>query len=54
MMNFDLLSRVLTAKGYAVRKDRISEEQARQIRQELTVAPKSLSRSGPQGTPFSV
>lgn len=53
-MNFDTLACVLTAKGYAVRKDRITDEQAKKIRQELTVAPKSQSRSGPQGTPFSV
>jgi superfamily II DNA or RNA helicase len=47
-------SRVLTAKGYAMRKDRLSTAEQQRIRNELTVAPKAMSRAAPQGKPFAV
>lgn len=53
-MSFNDFSRVLTARGYALRKDRLTEEQQRKIRQELTVAPKGQGRMAAQGKPFAV
>ena len=48
------LSRVLTARGYAIRKDRLEPEKQQFIRSSLTVAPKSLAKTGPSGKPFAV
>lgn len=45
---------VLTTRGYALRKDKISIEDQQRIRRELTVVPKSQSKSGPQGKPFAI
>jgi superfamily II DNA or RNA helicase len=47
-------SRVLTSRGYAIRKDSLSQIQQQEIRSELTVAPKALTRSGPAGKPFTI
>ncbi len=47
-------SRVLTSRGYAIRKDRLTDTEQRMIRQSLTVAPKPASRSAPAGKSFTV
>jgi superfamily II DNA or RNA helicase len=47
-------SRVLTSRGYAIRKDSLTPEQQQMIRKELTVAPKMMSRGAPAGKPFSI
>jgi superfamily II DNA or RNA helicase len=46
--------RVLTSRGYAIRKESLTQIQQQQIRSELTVAPKALTRSGPAGKPFTI
>lgn len=48
------LNRVLTTRGYAIKKSSLSSEEHRKIRQELTVAPKVQSRMAIAGNPFSV
>jgi superfamily II DNA or RNA helicase len=40
----DTYSRVLTSKGYAIRKNTLTIEQQHMIRKELTVSPKSTAR----------
>jgi superfamily II DNA or RNA helicase len=45
---------VLTSKGYALRKDRLTVQEQQKIRRELTVTPQSSSRKGPMGKPFAV
>jgi superfamily II DNA or RNA helicase len=45
-------ARVLTARGYAVRKDALTTEQTEQIRKDLTVAPKVLARFAKDSKPF--
>jgi superfamily II DNA or RNA helicase len=52
--NLNTLSRVLTARGYAIRKDTLTQQQHQQIRSELTVAPKQQARVPIAGKPFSV
>jgi superfamily II DNA or RNA helicase len=47
-------TRVLTSRGYAIRKDRLTPQEHQQIRSELTVAPKAASRNAPTGKPFTV
>lgn len=47
-------TRVLTSRGYAIRKDRLTPQEHQQIRNELTVAPKAASRNAPTGKPFTV
>lgn len=47
-------SRVLTARGYAIRKDSLTSQEQQRIRSELTVAPKAASRTAPAGKPFTV
>lgn len=54
MTDYNKFSRVLTARGYAIRKDVLTPEQLKHIRTELTVAPKTLSRMAASGKPFSV
>jgi superfamily II DNA or RNA helicase len=54
MVSINDLGRVLTTKGYAIRKSVITSEQQMKIRQELTVAPKVQSRMAVAGKPFSV
>jgi superfamily II DNA or RNA helicase len=46
--------RVLTSRGYAIRKDSLTTEQQQQIRKELTVAPQTQGNRGPQGQPFTI
>jgi superfamily II DNA or RNA helicase len=53
-VNMNDLSRVLTARGYAIRKDSLTPEKQQFIRSNLTVAPKSLAKTGPTGKPFAV
>lgn len=50
------LTKVLTTKGYAYRKDALTEEQQRQIRRDLTVTPQTQGPSSfaPAAKPFSV
>jgi superfamily II DNA or RNA helicase len=50
------LQRVLTMKGYAVRKDSLTEEKQREIRRELTVTPVTQSKfgGGAAAAPFAV
>ena len=52
--NLNDLTRVLTARGYAVRKDKLSPKEHQMIRSELTVAPKQQARVSVAGKPFSV
>lgn len=52
--NYNNYSRVLTARGYALRKDRLTPEQQCTIRKELTVAPKGQGRMAAPGKPFTV
>lgn len=52
--NLNDLTKVLTARGYAIRKDKLSPQQTQQIRSELTVAPKQQARVPVAGKPFSV
>lgn len=47
-------TRVLTARGYAIRKDRLTPQEQQRIRRELTVAPKTNSKMGQSGKPFAV
>ena len=47
-------ARVLTSRGYAIRKDSLTDTQQQMIRKELTVAPKTQSRVAVAGKPFSV
>lgn len=48
------LNRVLTSRGYAIRKDSLTPQQQQQIRRDLTVAPLSKMKSAPAGKPFAV
>ena len=45
---------VLTSKGYAIRKDRLTTQEQQKIRTELTVAPKAMKKGAPTGKPFAV
>lgn len=47
-------ARVLTTRGYAIRKDSLTTEQQQRLRKDLTVAPESKSMRGPQGQPFTI
>jgi superfamily II DNA or RNA helicase len=47
-------ARVLTARGYAIRKDTLTPQQQQKIRSELTVAPKAASRAASAGKPFAI
>jgi superfamily II DNA or RNA helicase len=47
-------TRVLTAKGYAIRKDSLTQDQQTMIRTQLTVAPKTQSRCAIAGKSFAV
>ena len=55
-MSLQAFERVLTTKGYAYRKDKLTEEQHRMIRRELTVAPQQQGNfgGGPGAKPFAV
>jgi superfamily II DNA or RNA helicase len=53
-ININEFQRVLTSRGYAIRKDSLTQTEQQQIRSELTVAPKALTRSGPAGKPFTI
>ena len=48
------LGRVVTSKGYAIRKSILTQQEQMKIRQELTVAPKGQGRMAVAGKPFSV
>jgi len=48
------VSRVLTHKGYAVRKDSLTPQQTEKIRKELTVAPKAATRFAPPPDSFTI
>ena len=53
----ETLSRVLTSRGYAVRKSSLTKEEEQLIRKELTVSPQSLvasSRFASAAKPFAV
>lgn len=52
--NLNDYNRVLTSRGYAIRKDSLRPEEHQFIRKELTVQPKAASRSAPSGKPFAV
>jgi superfamily II DNA or RNA helicase len=45
---------VLTSKGYAIRKDRLTTQELQKVRTELTVAPKAMKKGAPTGKPFAV
>jgi superfamily II DNA or RNA helicase len=45
---------VLTSKGYAIRKDRLTPQELQKVRTELTVAPKAMKKGAPTGKPFAV
>lgn len=45
---------VLTSKGYAIRKDRLTIQELQKVRTELTVAPKAMKKGAPTGKPFAV
>jgi superfamily II DNA or RNA helicase len=47
-------ARVLTARGYAIRKDTLTAQEQQTIRSCLTVAPKASGRGAPSGKPFAV
>lgn len=47
-------ARVLTARGYAIRKDSLTPQEQQTIRSSLTVAPKASGRGAPAGKPFAV
>ena len=48
------VSRVLTHKGYAIRKDSLTPQQTEKIRKELTVAPKAATRFAPPPDSFTI
>ena len=48
------ISKVLTSRGYAIRKDSLTPQEQQKIRTELTVAPKAQSRAAAAGKPFAV
>jgi superfamily II DNA or RNA helicase len=48
------VSRVLTHKGYAIRKDSLTPQQMEKIRKELTVAPKAATRFAPPPDSFTI
>lgn len=52
--NPNLFDRVLTAKGYAIKKSSLTAQQQQLLRQELTVAPQSTSRYVANGQPFAI
>jgi superfamily II DNA or RNA helicase len=52
--NLNEYQKVLTSRGYAIRKDSLTQQEQQQIRSELTVAPKAMTRSGPAGKPFTI
>lgn len=54
MSNLNDLKRVLTSRGYAIRKDSLTPEEQRSLRQELTVQPKVKARVAIAGKPFAV
>jgi superfamily II DNA or RNA helicase len=54
MKSLNDYNRVLTARGYAIRKDSLTPQEQQFIRTELTVSPKTMARSGPAGKPFTV
>jgi superfamily II DNA or RNA helicase len=54
MADFNKFNRVLTARGYAIRKDSLTQDQLKRIRTDLTVAPKAATRMAATGKPFSV
>jgi superfamily II DNA or RNA helicase len=47
-------SRVLTSRGYAIRKDSLSPEDQKKLRGDLTVTPKSMGRMAPPGKSFAI
>ena len=54
MSTLNEITRVLTSRGYAIRKDALTAEEQKRIRTELTVAPKTLARMGPAAKSFAV
>lgn len=48
------LDRVLTSRGYAIRKDSLTVKEHQQIRQELTVTPNVSNKFGAGSQPFCV
>jgi len=52
-MDLNNLGRILTTRGYAIRKNTLKPEQQLKIRQELTVTPKTHERMA-AGQPFAV
>jgi superfamily II DNA or RNA helicase len=48
------IAKVLTSRGYAIRKDSLTPQEQQRIRTELTVAPKAQSRAAVAGKPFAV
>jgi hypothetical protein len=53
-MSLGDVSRVLTHKGYAIRKDSLTPQQTEKIRKELTVAPKAATRFAPPPDSFTI
>ena len=53
-MSLSDVRRVLTHKGYAVRKDSLTPQQTEKIRKELTVAPKAATRFAPPPDSFTI
>jgi SNF2 family DNA or RNA helicase len=47
-------SRVLTSRGYAIRKDSLSPEYKKRLRGDLTVTPKSMGRMAAPGKSFAI
>ncbi len=53
-MNYNEYDKVLTSKGYAIKKSALSTEQQQMIRQQLTVSPITNQKFGGTGSPFCV
>jgi superfamily II DNA or RNA helicase len=53
-MQINDIPKVLTSRGYAIRKDALTPQEQQRIRTELTVSPKAQSRAAVAGKPFAV
>ncbi len=53
-MNYNDYDKVLTSKGYAVKKSSLTTEKQQMIRQQLTVCPITNQKFGGTGSPFCV
>jgi hypothetical protein len=54
-MDIQSLDRVITSRGYAIKKSSLSEAESRQLRKDLTVAPVVAAKfAGGEGNEFPV